>query len=78
MELPFVSPPLLVVDPSDAWFLCRSVNSKWLMIIRTIYDIGIAHGKDRPDTLCALNGLNLHQYPAGDVYVFEHDPCLDL
>jgi hypothetical protein len=47
------------------------------MIIHTVYDIGVAHGKDRPDTPCALNGLNLHQYPAGDVYVSEHNPCSD-
>jgi hypothetical protein len=45
------------------------------MIIHTVYDIGVAHGKDCLDTPCALNGLNLHQYPAGAVYVFEQDPC---
>jgi hypothetical protein len=47
------------------------------MIIHTVYEIGVADSKDRPDTPCALNGLNLHQYPAGDVYVFEQDPCSD-
>jgi hypothetical protein len=77
MELPFVSPPSLVVDSSDAWFLCRSADNKRLMIIHTVYDIGVARGKDHPDTPCALNGLNLQQYPARDVYVFEQDPCSD-
>jgi hypothetical protein len=57
MELRFVSPPPLVVDPSDAWFLCRSADSKRLMIIHTVYDIGVAHGKDRPDTPVLLMGL---------------------
>jgi hypothetical protein len=47
------------------------------MIIHTLYDIGVSHGKDRPDTPCALNGLNLHQYSASDVYVFEQDPYSD-
>jgi hypothetical protein len=43
MELPFVSPPSLVVDPSDAWFLCQSADSKRLMIIHKVYDIGVAY-----------------------------------
>jgi hypothetical protein len=60
MEMPFVSQPPLVVDPSDAWFLCRSADNKGLMIIHTVYNIGVDHGKDHPDTPCALNGLNLH------------------
>jgi hypothetical protein len=47
------------------------------MIIHTVYDIGVAHGKDRPDTPYAINGLNIHQYPVSDVYVFEQDPCSD-
>jgi hypothetical protein len=47
------------------------------MIIHTVYYIRVSHGKDRPNTPYALNGLNLHQYPAGDVYVFEQEPCPD-
>jgi hypothetical protein len=78
MEMPFVSQPPLVVDPSDAWFLCRSADNKGLMIIHTVYNIGVDHGKDHPDTPCALNGLNLHQYPVGVVYVFEQDPYSDV
>jgi hypothetical protein len=59
MDLPFVSPPPLMVDLSDAWFLYRSADIKWLMITYTVYDIVVVHGKDHPDTPCALNGLNL-------------------
>jgi hypothetical protein len=34
-----------------------------------MYDLGVAHGKDYPDTPYSHNGLNLHQYhgPTGFV-----------
>jgi hypothetical protein len=47
------------------------------MIIHTVYDIEVDHGKDPPNTLQAVNELNLCQYPVGAIYVFEQDPCLD-
>jgi hypothetical protein len=47
------------------------------MIIHKVYDIGVAYGKDHPDTPCALNGLNLHHYPASAIYIFEQDPFSD-
>jgi hypothetical protein len=47
------------------------------MIIHTVYDIEVDHGKDPPNTPHVVNGLNLCQYPVGDVYVFEQGPCLD-
>jgi hypothetical protein len=74
MKLPFVSLPVLVADPSDSWFLARLVDIKRLMIIRTVYDIEVDHGKDPAATSHAINGLNLCQYPMGVVYVFEQDP----
>jgi hypothetical protein len=77
MDLHFVSAPSLMVDLSDAWFLYRSANIKWLLIIYTVYDIVVVRGKDHPDTPCILNGLNLRQFPADVVYVFEQDPCSD-
>jgi hypothetical protein len=36
---------LLMTDPSNAWFLTRSVDNKCLMIIRTMYAIGVDYGK---------------------------------
>jgi hypothetical protein len=47
------------------------------MIIRTVYNIEVDHGKDPSDTPYAVNGLNLCQYPVGVVYVFDQDPCSD-
>jgi hypothetical protein len=60
-----------MTDPSDSWFLARSVDIKRLMIIRIVYDIQVDHGKDPPDTPHVVNGLNLCQYPVGVLYVIE-------
>lgn len=73
-ELPFVIPAPILNDRSNMWFLTRSANGERLMIIITMYGMGVAHGGEGEIILHAQNKTNLRLHPASRVYIFEEDP----